>query len=215
MQTSVHNGFVSSKTDRTRRGPRSRGADTRADILDAARSEFAVRGYADASLRQVAGTAGVDPRLITHYFGSKANLFVEAFEFPFDPVEVVERVAGPGMAQIGQRMSMVIAAVLASERDYQVMAGLLRAAASNEQAARMARQLLVENLMLPLASRLGVDQPELRASMVGALMAGLVTARHILDLDPLVRADPAVIASLVAPVIEHYLTADIEPLAAS
>ncbi|MEI2819554.1 MAG: TetR/AcrR family transcriptional regulator [Marmoricola sp.] len=57
------------------RGPRPQGADTRSDILAAASSVFADKGYAGASVRGIAREAGVDPALVHHYFESKPALF--------------------------------------------------------------------------------------------------------------------------------------------
>ena len=62
-----------------RRGPRggaSRGeSSTRDAILDAARASFLARGFAATTIRGVARTAGVDPALVSYYFGSKGDLF--------------------------------------------------------------------------------------------------------------------------------------------
>ena len=63
-----------------RRGRRPAGEDTRAAILAAARSEFAARGYEGTTLRGVARVAGVDPRLVHHYFEGKDDLFTAAME---------------------------------------------------------------------------------------------------------------------------------------
>ncbi|HVD22499.1 MAG TPA: TetR family transcriptional regulator, partial [Lapillicoccus sp.] len=61
-----------------RRGPRPAGEDTRARITEAARSEFADKGYEGTSMRSVARVAGVDPALVHHYFDGKADLFAQA-----------------------------------------------------------------------------------------------------------------------------------------
>jgi TetR/AcrR family transcriptional regulator len=54
------------------------GADadrTRAAILEAALAAFAERGYDGASIREIAGAAGVGHSLVRHYFGSKEDLW--------------------------------------------------------------------------------------------------------------------------------------------
>lgn len=77
---------------------------TRDLILAAARAAFAERGFDGASMRDMAGAAGVDQALIHHYFGSKQQLFVAAMELPFDP-DVVRQIvfAGP-RDQLGERI---------------------------------------------------------------------------------------------------------------
>ncbi|MFZ1178427.1 MAG: helix-turn-helix domain-containing protein, partial [Mycobacterium sp.] len=51
------------------------GKVTRATILDAARSQFSAHGFERTTIRSIASAAGVDPALVMHYFGSKADLF--------------------------------------------------------------------------------------------------------------------------------------------
>jgi AcrR family transcriptional regulator len=74
-------------------GRRPGNRDTRADILDAARAEFARAGYASTSLRAIARRAGVDPALVHHYFDDKVTLFLEATQLPEDPARVPEEAA--------------------------------------------------------------------------------------------------------------------------
>jgi AcrR family transcriptional regulator len=77
-----------------RTGRRPGRSDTRAEILAAARAEFAGRGFEGATVRGIARAAGVDPALVHHYFGSKEKVFLAAMEFPVDPAAVIERVLG-------------------------------------------------------------------------------------------------------------------------
>src|SRR5258707_5827070 len=65
--------------------PRPRNAaQTRADILTAARRRFATEGYEPTTLRAIAADVGVDAALVTRYFGSKQDLFATATEFKID-----------------------------------------------------------------------------------------------------------------------------------
>lgn len=64
-----------------RRG-RPRGSDsaaTRSRIIDAARTEFATRGFVSASIATIAGNAGLAASAVYHYFGSKDALYEEVF----------------------------------------------------------------------------------------------------------------------------------------
>jgi AcrR family transcriptional regulator len=77
---------------------RSRNAaQTRADILDAARRRFGSDGYQSTTLRAVAADVGIDAALIIRYFGTKQKLFAEAAEFTINlPDRVWSRPAGGG-----------------------------------------------------------------------------------------------------------------------
>ena len=90
-----------------RPGRRPGSADTRGEILDAARAEFASRGYEKATVRGIARAAGVDSALVHHYFGSKDRVFLAALEFPVDPAVVLEQVAGDP-AGIGERLARFV-----------------------------------------------------------------------------------------------------------
>ncbi len=74
---------------------------TRSRLLDAARTEFAAHGYAGARVDRIATAAGVNKRMLYHYFGNKRELYrmvyarqVEAHgtrvdENPIDPIDAL------------------------------------------------------------------------------------------------------------------------------
>jgi AcrR family transcriptional regulator len=200
-------------TTTARRGRRPGESQTRDQIQDAARRLFGEHGFAGTSLRQVAAEAGVDVRLVSHYFGSKADLFVAAVELPFDPEPTFDALLSTGVEGLGARLAGFVLGVLDSPHGRQIMTGMLRAAASEEAAAAMVRERLVGQLLLPLARRLGSDHAELRACLVGSQVAGLVMARHIVGLPPLVEADHETLVPLLAPVFQHYLTSGMPEVA--
>jgi AcrR family transcriptional regulator len=195
------------------RGRRPAGADTREAIAVAARRQFAEVGYRRASLRAIAAEAGVDPRLILHFYGSKQELFVSVVELPFEPAEVFERLlasapddGGSGTPSIGRRFAEFILAALEDPQARRTMTGLVRAAASEEEAAAMIRDLIATRLLLPFATRVGRDRPEFRASLVASSVVGIVMARYIVAVPPMAQASPAEIVDAIAPVFDHYLT---------
>ena len=52
-------------------------AETRKRLLQAARRLFATANYVSVGIREIGAEAGVNPALISRYFGSKRNLFLE------------------------------------------------------------------------------------------------------------------------------------------
>lgn len=191
------------------RGRRPSGSNTRAAILAAAQHQFAELGYPGTTLRSVAREAGVDTRLVTHYFGSKQALFIQTVELPFEPDAVLEQVLAGGREEVGRRLAAFAVTVLAQPAARRTMTGLLRAAASEDAAAVLVRDLLTERIVAPIARRIGGEDPELRAALVGAQMAGLVMGRHVIGLAPLADAGPERLAAALAPVLQHYLTDDL------
>lgn len=61
------------------RPPDTSSEETRRRILDAARRCFAAYGYEATSNRELADSAGLTTGAIYHYFGSKLDLFAEAY----------------------------------------------------------------------------------------------------------------------------------------
>ena len=58
------------------RPPASDSADTRQEIIDAARRLFAERGYGGVTNKQLAAAAGITPGALYHYVASKLDLYV-------------------------------------------------------------------------------------------------------------------------------------------
>lgn len=64
--------------DKNQRRHTVRGADTRRRIRDAAMALFRDRRFADVTVSELAEAAGVYPNQITHHFGSKDALYIDA-----------------------------------------------------------------------------------------------------------------------------------------
>jgi AcrR family transcriptional regulator len=71
-------------TETSRAAKRARTAQR---ILDAARQEFATRGFEGTTIRGIAAAAGVDASLVMQHYGSKAVLFTAAVQLPSDDAE--------------------------------------------------------------------------------------------------------------------------------
>jgi AcrR family transcriptional regulator len=161
-------------------------------------------------MRGIAAEAGVDPRLILHFFGSKQELFVAVVDLPFDPATTFEHVLAAGAVGLGRRLAEVVLGVLESPEGRRTLTGLIRAAASEEAAASMVRDLVARRMLLPLASRVGGDRPEFRAAMVASQVVGLTMARYVVGVPPLAEATRDELVAALAPVFDHYLTGPLD-----
>jgi AcrR family transcriptional regulator len=170
-----------------------------------ARRQFGDAGYGPTTLRGVAAGAGVDPRLVLHYFGSKRGLFVEAVELPVDPAVVVRQVLHGKSGTVGERVASLVLSVLDDPASRQVFLGLVRSAVTDDEAAGLVRDILTDRMLLPIARGVAADRPELRAAMVGSQIVGLVVARHVVALPPLATASREELVAALAPAITHYL----------
>jgi AcrR family transcriptional regulator len=189
-----------------RRGPGrpAGGGDRRAAILDAARAQFAVKGYGGASVRGIARDAGVDPSLVHHYFGSKEQVFVAAMELPFDPAELLPQVLAGDPAELGERLARMFLGLWESEEFRTPMLGMVRSAFTSEQGATMLREFVGSALLARLSQAVGPVDPS-RVQAAAAQMVGVVMLRHVVRLEPLASASVDEIVVLVAPTLQRYL----------
>lgn len=71
---------TAARRDRADSTPRRNGPETRERILYAAIREFSRNGFSGARVQEIARTAPTNIRMIYHYFGSKAALYVAVLE---------------------------------------------------------------------------------------------------------------------------------------
>jgi AcrR family transcriptional regulator len=192
-----------------RSGRRPGDSGTRDAITTAARLQFGTLGYDRTSLRSVAREAGVDPGLVGHFFGTKQQLFTTVMELPFEPGAALPRIIDGDRGQIGLRFAGFVLSLLESPEGAARITGLVRAAATEEEAARMVRDLITRDVLTPLAGALGEDRPKVRGALAGSQVVGLVMARYVVKVEPLASLPADEVAALVAPVLQHYLA---EPL---
>jgi AcrR family transcriptional regulator len=191
-------------------GRRPGNADTRGEIVEAAKRVFAAKGYDGTSLRGVASEAGVDPALVHHYFDGKASLFVAAMALPFDPRQVKEHASGPdysGARTIESFLGMWDRA----EGTGSSFASCLSAMAASSSVADAMREFVNERVWSVLRRNDGESDAvaRRRTAMVSSQLMGLAFARYILRVPPISTASTKAIGRWVGPTLDRYVK---EPL---
>ena len=189
----------------TRTGRRPGEAGTRDKILAAARSHFTDVGFDGATIRGIAAAAKVDPKLILHYFESKEGIFVAAVDFPFDPAVAIPPLLEPGLDGLGSRLVRFFLETWESPAGSPMLA-LIRSVVSSERAAALLRDFVTREVLARLARVLELDQPHLRASLVGSQLVGLAMLRYVVKVEPLASAPVARVAAWIGPTLQRYLT---------
>jgi AcrR family transcriptional regulator len=194
-----------------RTGRRPGKQDTREAILRAARDSFAERGYDQASIRAIATSAGVDPALVHHYFGTKEELFLATIESPIDPASMIPSVLAGGAKEVPERLVRTFLTVWDSPVTGAAAVALLRSGVQHDLSARMLREFLTSQILRRVLGQIDVDPAEapMRGALVASQMAGLAMVRYVLKLQPLASADVETVVALLAPNIHRYL---LEPL---
>lgn len=193
---------------RGRRKSADSGEGARAEIVAAARVEFAAKGYDSTSLRAVARRAGVDAALVHHYFADKADLFAATVDVPIRPdLIVAEILRGPRDA-IGATIIRTILDRLDNKPIGDAVLGVVRTALGHEFAARILRQFMVREVLGRVAAALDLEDGELRATLAGSQIIGLIIARYGIKFAPLAEASADEVVARVGTVVQWYLVGD-------
>ena len=182
-------------------------ADTRGEGLAAGCSRLAGRGYERATVRGIARSAGVDPALVHHYFGSKERLFVAALQLPLTPSDVVPGIVEGDPDRIGERLVRTFLTLWGNPATRAPLVAILRTAMSHERAAAMLRGFISSTVLARLAERLDLPDARLRVELAASHLVGLGLARYVLKVEPLASASEDEVVALVAPAVQAYLTA--------
>ena len=189
------------------RGRRGAGADTRSDILAAARSSFADRGFAGTTIRAVAASAGVDPALVHHFYGTKDDLFLAALELPVDPRTVMAGVVEGDPATLGPRLLRAFLGVWDDPETRLPLVALVRAGLTGEPGRTILETALKRIVFAFLTGAVELDDAERRVSLVASQMLGLIGARYLLRLEPIASMPAEEVVAWLGPTVQRYLTA--------
>jgi AcrR family transcriptional regulator len=175
---------------------------TEARILAAARQMFAELGYDRTTIRAVATAASVDAGLVMHYFGTKDELFSRAAELPADelPSGTAEQVAEALLTSLSKRLVSEPVASLA----------VLRSMLTNTDAADRYRAA-AEPQLSQITAAIPTPDAELRASLLSAIVHGVIIERYLLRLGRLANASPDQIIDLLRPCFQTLAAAQTPP----
>src|SRR3954464_10518274 len=123
-----------------RSGRRPGPTQTREAIAAAARTQFAEVGYDRATIRGIAGAAGVDPALVIRFHGSKEALFREVMALPPAAPAALARLGEGPRETVGRRVAEAVVALLENPATRSIVVGRIRSASSHPDAATLVRE---------------------------------------------------------------------------
>ena len=197
------------EADHPRRGrgrPRTGSPDKRRTIERAALEEFALHGYEATTVRGIGARAGVDPALVHHYFGSKADLFAALLPGAVRPDRDIARILEGPEDGTGER---IVRAILASwdhpDHGSRAVIGFRKVLGEPSTASLVAGFLRVELLGPVAAAVAGEAEAPLRAALASSQIAGLIVTRYLLGLPTIAAASPETLARHIGATVQHYL----------
>ncbi|MDA8320262.1 MAG: TetR family transcriptional regulator [Actinomycetota bacterium] len=199
-------------------GRRPGDSGTREAISEAARAQFAERGYHGATIRSIAATAGVDPALVYHFYDSKESLFAAAMRVPVVPSEVLSAALAGVASEPGGRGEILVRTALTMWESPQLkepFLGLFRSAVTSDRAAVMLREFIADSILATLArvtgltTRVSAAEADYRVALAATQMLGLALTRLVLGIPQVTQASIDELAASAGPGIDRYLFGDI------
>lgn len=153
----------------------ARDADrTRAAILHAAQQIFAAKGFAEAGVRDITALAGVNPSLVSRYFGGKLKLFEAALDAALNTRLMTDLPKD----QFGK----MIVARFADDDDRVSPLPMMFSAASDREARAIAQRLLRDRVFEPLKRWFGGGDADVKAARFMMVSLGFFAYRDQLPL---------------------------------
>ena len=174
---------------------------TRDAILKAAQELFAEQGYERATIRDIAARASIDPAMVIRYFGSKEGLFASATAFD---LRLPDLTAIP-KDEIGATLIAHFLEVWEGALSNGSLISLLRAAATNDDAAATVRGIFGGHVVPMLARVVPLPELPMRAGLVATQIMGFAITRYVLKVPPVVAMNREQIVQLLGPTMQRYV----------
>lgn len=185
------------------------GGTTRRAILEIARREISEHGIDGVSIRNIARRAGVDPRLVRHYYGSKERLLLHAVQVQSDPVALAEQILRGSRRRLGRQVATTLLGHWDSPRTHVPYRARLSASLTSDDVAALMRDEFVSAFFGTLTAAVSPDRHELRAALAAAQVIGLSLCRYLVDDPELSARSQEELVRLMGRTIQHYLTAEL------
>lgn len=190
---------------RGRGRPRAGEPSGRERILAAASEEFAEQGYDGATTRAIAARAGVDAAAIHHHFGTKSDLFSAVIDIPLRPDRALPDILDGPLEEIGERIVRYVLTSLESPGARRRAITMMRTGLGNRTMTPLMAKFFEREVISKVAARLSGDDVELRATLVGSQVGGMLMVRYVLRVKALADAPGDVVDRGVGAAIQTYL----------
>lgn len=186
-------------------GRRPGAPDTRGEIVAAARAELAQRGYDGTSIRAVARRARVDPALVHHYFKDKQRLVAAALALPRGMSDVMEPVLEAPYEEVGRTFVRALLSCWDDPANREAVVAATRSGLGSVEQGEIARDLVLKGQVAAVIEKHCPDAPPLTSALLLTQMLGLLTARYLLEVEPVASLPVDTVADLVGPTVQGYL----------
>lgn len=180
---------------------RKSAADTRGELLRAARQRFLDESYENVGLRDIARDVGVDVALVSRYFGSKEQLFREVLrggKEKFDPSMTAAELPA-------YLVDLLTETDTSADIEHVEKMLISLRSASSPVASRLVREAIEGDVLEPLVAMLEGDESEVRASLILAVLMGTTILRTVMSVEPMCEGCPDVMRARLTRLFEAAL----------
>ncbi|WP_336047722.1 TetR/AcrR family transcriptional regulator [Streptomyces sp. CA2R101] len=168
-------------------------------ILRAARRAFALRPYAEVTLRGIAADAGVSASLIVKRFGSKEQLFAAVADFG----PAADALFGAPLPELGRHLVHTLVGQRRAQQGDPLLRVVFSLGISDERS--LLRDRFQEQITDRLTDRLTGPDAALRAELIAAQLIGLGATLSIHRTGAASQAPPERLADLYAPALQRLI----------
>jgi AcrR family transcriptional regulator len=145
--------------------------------------------------------------MVMRYYGNKEGLFSAAVDLDLHFPDAAEW----PREELGIRLARHVLARWEGELSDEQIQLLLRSATTNSAAVEQMRAVFGGQVFRFVQQVTGADAAEVtrRTSMLATQVLGVALCRYVLALPPMAAMDAETLATMLAPVIQHYLTGDL------
>lgn len=190
-------------------GRRPGKSATKNQIVTAAQKLFTKTNYDQATIREVAKLAHVDPALVMHYFRTKQELFIAAMTPSQNVPQKITKVLQGDTQTLGVRLATLFITMAESKTTNYIITNVIKAVIQVPEATLLLKILLVRPIITAFKNSDKLDNPELRVTLVQSQLLGLAMTRYILKIEPLASLPPAELIAYLAPTLQRYLTGEL------
>ena len=194
-------------TGRSQRGPRAARGEVRERLLAAARRHFSQDSYERVTLRAIADDAGVDPGLVSYYFGGKTGLFRESMSLPRDPGAEIMTALGEDLDGAAERvLTSLFLEWRKGSASEAASSLLLKSLIDSPDTLDTFRRWLDEEIITPLARKLTGPKRKERAAAATGIIFQMLAIRYLAKIEPIASLPEREVIALYGPLIQRLLT---------
>jgi AcrR family transcriptional regulator len=185
----------------TRPDPASRGR-----ILDAARELLSERAHEGLTVQAVAQRAGVSSALVFHYFGTKHGVITATMEDLPRLLPPTPEPRADGVPHTGAGLLRTVLERWESQEWRIAVTAIIRCSVTHPTAARLLDSLLSpDRLGLGPVGDAGAPRYCEHTLTIGAQLVGVMSARHVIPVEPIASAGLDEVAALLGPTVQRCL----------